>query len=138
MSLRIRAGTSAAQSKEGECACCVSARISPALLLTFQSCNTMREGRRTSQAFVWRGLTIEVKAQNTSKQQCNNAYQHSLTRRAEGGKKKKDKTAAGPQREITAQKICSLIRDIIEDSSEDKYLIKSVASPQQITRNNIW
>lgn len=136
MSLGIHAGTSAAQSKEGECACCVSARISPALLLTFQSCNTMREGRRTSQAFVCRGLTIEVKPQNTSKQQCNNGYQHSLTRRTEG--KKKDKTAAGPQREITAQKICSLIRDIIEDSSEDKYLIKSVASPQQITRNNIW
>lgn len=35
-------------------------------------------------------------------------------------------------------KMCILIRDIIEDSSEDKYLIKSVASPQQITRNNIW
>lgn len=123
MLVGIRAGTFVAQSKEGECACCVSARISPALLLTFQSCNTMREGRRTMQAFVWRGMTIEVKARNTSKQQCNNGYQHSLTRRAEGGKeKKKDKTAAGPQREITAQKICSLIRDIIEDSSEDKYL----------------
>lgn len=98
MSLGIRGGTSAAQSKEGECACCVSARISPALLLTFQSCNTMREGRRTSQAFVWRGLTIEVKAQNTSKQQCNNAHQHSLTRRAEGGKKKRQNSCRATKR----------------------------------------
>lgn len=47
-------------------------------------------------------------------------------------------TSARLRREITAENPHSDQGDIIEDSSEDANLVKSGASPQQITRNSIW
>lgn len=56
-------------------------------------------GRR--RLFVWRGLTAEIKAQNTRKEKCNNGRQHSRThaRRTKGEERQL------PGREITAENL---------------------------------